>query len=83
MRSGTPLPHLAIAAGANAKVVQTMLGHKSATMTLDLYGHLFADQLDDVADAMDASRTLAQDRADSCGLSRWLLIETWRAGRRR
>jgi integrase len=26
------------------KVVQQMLGHKSATMTLDLYGHLFGDQ---------------------------------------
>jgi integrase len=51
---------LAIAAGANVKVVQTMLGHKSATMTLDLYGHLFAE----VADAMDAARTSAQDRAD-------------------
>jgi len=38
--------------------------HKSATMTLDLYGHLFADQLDEVADAMDAARTSAQDRAD-------------------
>jgi integrase len=55
---------LAIAAGANVKVVQTMLGHKSATMTLDLYGHLFADQLDEVADAIDAARTSAQDRAD-------------------
>lgn len=50
---------LAIAAGANVKVVQTMLGHKSATMTLDLYGHLFADQLDEVADAMDAARAAA------------------------
>jgi integrase len=50
---------LAIAAGANVKVVQTMLGHKSTTMTLDLYGHLFADQLDEVADAMDASRAAA------------------------
>jgi integrase len=50
---------LAIATGANVKVVQTMLGHKSATMTLDLYGHLFADQLDEVADAMDAARTAA------------------------
>ncbi len=47
---------LAIAGGANVKVVQTMLGHKSATMTLDLYGHLFADQLDEVAEAMDAGR---------------------------
>jgi integrase len=55
---------LAIAAGANVKVVQTMLGHKSATMTLDLYGHLFADQLDQVADAMDAARSRVQDHAD-------------------
>jgi len=30
-----------------------MLGHKSATMTLDLYGHLFPDRLDEVADALD------------------------------
>jgi hypothetical protein len=50
---------LAIAAGANVKVVQTMLGHKSATMTLDLYGHLFPDQLDDVADALDAAHAAA------------------------
>ena len=50
---------LAIASGANVKVVQTMLGHKSATMTLDLYGHLFPDQLDEVAMAMDAARTAA------------------------
>jgi integrase len=38
---------LAIAAGADLKVVQQMLGHKSATMTLDLYGHLFESRLDD------------------------------------
>ena len=50
---------LAIAAGANVKVVQTMLGHKSATMTLDLYGHLFPDQLDEVADALDAAHVAA------------------------
>lgn len=50
---------LAIAGGANVKVVQTMLGHKSATMTLDLYGHLLADQLDQVADAMDIARRAA------------------------
>jgi integrase len=55
---------LAIASGANVKVVQSMLGHKSATMTLDLYGHLFGDQLDEVADAMDAARASAQDHAD-------------------
>jgi integrase len=50
---------LAIAAGANVKVAQTMLGHKSATMTLDLYGHLFPDQLDEVADALDAAHESA------------------------
>jgi integrase len=46
---------LAIASGADIKVVQQMLGHKSATMTLDQYGHLFPDRLDVVADAMDAA----------------------------
>ena len=50
---------LAIAVGANVKVVQQMLGHKSATMTLDLYGHLFPDQLDQIADALDAAARLA------------------------
>lgn len=47
---------LAIASGADVKVVQRMLGHKSATMTLDLYGHLFPDRLDVVADALERSR---------------------------
>lgn len=46
---------LAIASGAHVKIVQQMLGHKSATMTLDLYGHLFPDQLDEVADRLDAA----------------------------
>jgi site-specific recombinase XerD len=32
---------LAIASGPDVKVIKQMLGHKSATMTLDLYGHLW------------------------------------------
>ncbi len=44
---------LAIASGADVKIVQQMLGHKTATMTLDLYGHLFPDRLNDIADRMD------------------------------
>lgn len=32
---------LAISAGANVKAVQTMLGHKSAAMTLNTYSDLF------------------------------------------
>lgn len=50
---------LAIASGADVKVVQQMLGHKSAAMTLDQYGHLFGDRLDVVADAMEAARSAA------------------------
>jgi integrase len=42
-----------IASGANVKTVQAQLGHKTATMTLDQYGHLFPDDLDHVADKMD------------------------------
>jgi integrase len=53
---------LAIAAGADVKVVQQMLGHSSATMTLDTYGHLFEDRLDEVGDAMDRARRAAQER---------------------
>lgn len=44
---------LAIAAGANVKAVQTMLGHSSAEMTLDVYADLFPDDLDAVAAAFD------------------------------
>jgi integrase len=46
---------LAIAAGASIKGVQAMLGHASATLTLDRYGHLFGDELDAVADRLDAA----------------------------
>lgn len=44
---------LAISAGANVKGVQAMLGHASATQTLDRYGHLFADDLAAVAARLD------------------------------
>lgn len=45
---------LAVSAGANVKAVQRMLGHKSAAMTLDVYSGLFDDDLDGVADRLDA-----------------------------
>lgn len=44
---------LAISAGANVKAVQRMLGHASATMTLDTYADLFEDDLDRVGSALD------------------------------
>jgi hypothetical protein len=45
---------LAVAAGANVKAVQQMLGHASAAMTLDVYAGLFADDLDGVADRLSS-----------------------------
>jgi integrase len=44
---------LAIAAGANVKAVQEMLGHASASMTLDVYAGLFGDDPDLVASRLD------------------------------
>lgn len=44
---------LAITAGANIKTLQRMLGHASAALTLDRYGHLFDDDLGMVADQLD------------------------------
>lgn len=46
---------LAIGAGATVKGVQAMLGHASAAMTLDVYGHLMGDELDAVAERLDAA----------------------------
>lgn len=54
---------LAIAAGADVKVIQTMLGHKDAAMTLDIYGHLFPDRLDEVATALNRNRQRALHNA--------------------
>jgi hypothetical protein len=34
-----------------------MMEHASATMTWDLYGHLYDDDLDSVAERLDTART--------------------------
>lgn len=61
---------LAIASGASVKGVQAILGHASAAMTLDLYGHLFGDELDAVADRLDvAARAAAEISRTSRGLN--------------
>lgn len=46
---------LAIASGATVKSVRRMLGHASAAMTLDVYAGLFDDDLDAVAERLDAA----------------------------
>ncbi len=50
---------LLIREGASVKAVQKTLGHKSATVTLDRYGHLFPDELESAADRLDRARTRA------------------------
>lgn len=54
---------LAISAGANVKVVQRMLGHKSAKVTLDTYAALFPDDLDNVTVALSRQRAESVARA--------------------
>ena len=44
---------LAIAAGANEKAVRRMLGHASASMTLEVYAGPFGDDRDAVASRLD------------------------------
>ncbi len=48
---------LAISAGANVKVIQRMLGHKSAKVTLDTYAALFPDDLDNMTEALSRQRS--------------------------
>jgi site-specific recombinase XerC len=43
---------LLIAQGASVKAVQAQLGHASATVTLDRYGHLFPDELQQLAERL-------------------------------
>jgi integrase len=49
---------LLIAEGASIKAVQAQLGHKTASMTLDLYGHLFPDETERLAERMDRARSV-------------------------
>lgn len=45
---------LMVSTGASVKAVQRALGHKSAAMTLDVYASLFTEDLEDLADRMEA-----------------------------
>jgi integrase len=48
---------LAIQAGVNIKALQNMLGHESAGLTLDRYGHLYDSDVDAVGLAVNALLT--------------------------
>jgi integrase len=55
-----------LAAGADPKVVQRILGHASAAMTMDLYGHLIDQNLWDAAARFDG----LNDRGGTTGAPR-------------
>jgi integrase len=56
---------LLIREGASIKAVQKQLGHATASITLDTYGHLFPDELDALAGRLEDlhDRTLESRRA--------------------
>ncbi|WP_454158272.1 tyrosine-type recombinase/integrase [Microbacterium lacticum] len=55
---------LLIRYGESVKTVQGRLGHKSATETLDTYGHMWADSDDRTRDAVDSILGAPRDSAD-------------------
>lgn len=56
---------LLIRYGESVKTVQARLGHKSASETLDTYGHLWADSDDRTRDAVDSVLLGPPESADS------------------
>ena len=44
-----------IAQGAHPKAIQAHLGHSSIQVTMDRYGHLFPDALEQLTDRLDAT----------------------------
>lgn len=56
---------LAIQAGANIKALQNMLGHESAGLTLDRYGHLYGSDVEAVGVAIN--KLLTRDCGQSVG----------------
>ena len=58
---------LAVSAGANVKVLQRLLGHASAAMTLDVAAGLFADDLDDVATRLSSAHERSRDAKKTHG----------------
>jgi integrase len=45
--------------GASIKAVQKQLGHATASITLDTYGHLFPDELEALAGRVEDARAEA------------------------
>jgi integrase len=50
---------LLIAQGASVKAVQAQLGHATASITLNTYGHLFPSEMEALADRLELARAAA------------------------
>jgi integrase len=56
---------LLIREGASIKALQKQLGHKDAVQTLNRYGHLYPDELDSLAERLEAVHERARLAADT------------------
>ena len=52
---------LLVAEGAHPLVVKSHLGHSSITVTMDVYGHLFPSEVEELAHRLDARHRAAAD----------------------
>lgn len=50
--------------GGDPKLIQTQLGHSSISITYDIYGHLFPDRLDELAERLDLLIDQSERRRD-------------------
>jgi integrase len=55
---------LLIAQGASVKAVQAQLGHATASITLDTYGHLFPSEMDTLGDRLELVRDAAMGQRE-------------------
>ena len=53
---------LLIAQGATVKAVQAQMGHATASITLDIYGHLFPSEMETLAGRLESVREAARAR---------------------
>lgn len=65
---------LLIEQGAPAKMIQDQLGHASITTTMDVYGHLIEDHLDEITKAMDAALRAEKRTRTKSGQARRLKV---------
>jgi integrase len=72
---------LLIAQGASVKAVQAQLGHATARITLDTYGHPFPSELEALADRLEQARAAALENRERTQYGPEVVALSERAGR--